>query len=182
MRTQKKRFLFIHNGPEHGCTKIQLIPIHLCNVFSLSASSIDTLHLWGRTSYGRLDVCQTGRNRIELSEHPALIRPVVQRPGPRRQHLQRWRIRAAAVRPSHGFEQLLDFGFPFLSRQVQRSLSSQLWPTGLSPWKNLLIMSEPPIYTVWVFEQSHSQSDYVNKWLFCTKEMQIPISRQTVTR
>ena len=96
-------------------TKIQLIP---------TASSINTLHR-GWTSYGRLDVCQTGRNHIELSEHPAFIRPAVQRPGPRRQHLQRWRIQAAAVRPSHGFEQLDDVGVPFLSRQVQRSLSSQ---------------------------------------------------------
>ena len=34
-RTQKKRFLFIHNGPRYG-TKIQLIP---------TASSINTLHL-----------------------------------------------------------------------------------------------------------------------------------------
>ena len=42
-RTQKKRFLFIHNGPRYG-TKIQLIP---------TASSINTLHLWGWTSYGR---------------------------------------------------------------------------------------------------------------------------------
>ena len=123
MRTQNKRFLFIHNGPKHG-TKIQLIP---------TASSIDTLHR-GWTSYGRLDVCQTGRNHTEVPEHPAFIRPVVQRPGPRRQDLQRWRIRAAAVRPSHGFEQLDDFCFPCRSRQVQRSFSSPV-ANGAEPMK-----------------------------------------------
>ena len=56
-RTQKKRFLFIHNGPKHG-TKIQLIP---------TASSINTLHLWGWTSYGRFPDWQKSHRSLWAS-------------------------------------------------------------------------------------------------------------------